>query len=115
MRAFLRLPSLSPARYCRTCTHIRSLPCLRHRRSTWQKRCRTYELRPMVFPKLFAVKQKDISLMTERRDIAGLIKALHSSDFAVQTQAAQALGSLGTAAMNELISRLKNKNKDVRF
>ncbi|MFZ0005725.1 HEAT repeat domain-containing protein [Methanoregula sp.] len=69
----------------------------------------------MVFPKLFVVKQKDISLMTERRDIAGLIKALHSSDFAVQTQAAQALGSLGTAAMNELISRLKNKNKDVRF
>ena len=50
----------------------------------------------MAFPKLFALQQKDISRMAQRRDINGLIKALQSSDFAVQTQAAQALGSLGS-------------------
>ncbi|MGB7992771.1 HEAT repeat domain-containing protein [Methanoregula sp.] len=69
----------------------------------------------MAFPKLFALQQKDISRMAQRRDINGLIKALQSSDFAVQTQAAQALGSLGPDAMDKLTATLKHSNKDVRL
>ncbi|MGA7797082.1 MAG: HEAT repeat domain-containing protein [Methanoregula sp.] len=69
----------------------------------------------MGFPDFFAVKPGDLDRMRDRHDIAGLIRALRSSDFAVQTQAAQALGSLGTAAMDELICALKRKNKNVRL
>jgi HEAT repeat protein len=69
----------------------------------------------MTFLNLFAVKSEDIQKMMDRHDIAGLIRALRSSDFAVQTQAAQALGSLGSAAMDELVFALKRKNKNVQL
>jgi hypothetical protein len=46
----------------------------------------------MTFLNLFAVKSEDIQKMMDRHDIAGLIRALRSSDFAVQTQAAQEIG-----------------------
>jgi hypothetical protein len=69
----------------------------------------------MEYLTLCAVKPADIDKMKDRRDIAGLIRALRSSDFAVQTLAAQALGLLGPAAMDELVRALKRKNKDVRL
>jgi len=69
----------------------------------------------MVFSSLFSVKSKDIARMKERRDIPGLIRALRSPDFAVQSASAHALGSLGPSAMNELIRTLKNRHKDVRL
>jgi hypothetical protein len=69
----------------------------------------------MGFLNLFGIKPADIGRMRDRHDIAGLIRALRSPDFAVQTQAAKALGSLGAAAMDELIHALEQKNKDVRL
>jgi hypothetical protein len=69
----------------------------------------------MGFLNIFVIKPADLDRMRDRRDIAGLIRALRSSDFSVQTQAAQALGSLGTAAMDGLIRALNRKNKDVRL
>lgn len=53
--------------------------------------------------------------MAGRRDIPGLIKALRSKDFSVQTAAARALGSLGTAAMDQLLLALKKKDRDTRI
>jgi HEAT repeat protein len=53
--------------------------------------------------------------MKERRDIRGLIRALRSPDFAVQTAAARALGTLGAESMDDLLLALKKKNKDVRL
>jgi hypothetical protein len=69
----------------------------------------------MGFPDFFAVKPADLEIMSAQGDIDGLIRALRSSDFAIQTKAAQALGSLGTRAMDDLIYALKQKNKDVRL
>ena len=69
----------------------------------------------MALLNLFGVKPGDIGRMRDRRDLAGLIRALGSPDFAVQTQAAHALSSLGPSAMDELIRALKRKNKDVRL
>jgi len=65
--------------------------------------------------KLFAKKPPDIGRMRGRQDIAGLIRALRSPDFTVQTQAAEALGSMGSAAMDELFHALKRKNRDIRL
>src|SRR5208337_1773751 len=69
----------------------------------------------MNLPHLFAAKQKDIPVMKERRDIPGLIRALRSPDFTVQTEAARALGTLGAASMDDLIRALKKKHMDVRL
>ena len=69
----------------------------------------------MRLKNLFTTKPEDISRMRDRQDIAGLIRALQSPDFSVQTRAAQALGSLGTVAMDELIRALRRKNKDIRL
>ena len=69
----------------------------------------------MNLPHLFAANLQDIPVMKERRDIRGLIRALRSADFAVQTAAARALGTLGTESMDDLLSALKKKNKDIRL
>src|SRR5208283_1009379 len=69
----------------------------------------------MNLPHLFAAQQKDIPVMKERRDIPGLIRALRSPDFTVQTEAARALGTLGAESMDDLIRALKKKHKDVRL
>ncbi|MFZ0674658.1 MAG: HEAT repeat domain-containing protein [Methanoregula sp.] len=69
----------------------------------------------MNLPHLFAVKPQDIPVMKERRDIPGLIRALRSPDFSVQTEAARALGTLGAASRDDLIRALKKKHKDVRL
>jgi HEAT repeat protein len=69
----------------------------------------------MNLPHLFAVKPEDIPVMKERRDTSGLIRALRSPDFAVQTESARALGTLGAASMDDLLHALKKKHKDVRL
>jgi len=57
-------------------------------------------------------KTADIEKLTAAKDIAGLIKALHSDDIHTQSEVARALGSLGPAAMDVLIRHLKKKDKD---
>jgi hypothetical protein len=61
---------------------------------------------------LFGKKKADIEKLTAANDISGLIRALHSSDMHTQSEAAKALGSLGPAAMDELIRALKKKDKE---
>lgn len=63
----------------------------------------------------FTPKKPNIALLTAKKDIHGLIAALRSNDFTVQSESAKALGSLGAAAMDELLLALKNKNKDIRL
>jgi len=59
------------------------------------------------------VKQttEDIEKLTAAKDIAGLIRALHSNDLNIQSEVAKALGSLGPPAMEVLIRELKKKDK----
>lgn len=69
----------------------------------------------MTFFDLIFKKSPDISALTSRNDIAGLIKALRSKDFTIQTAAAKALGTLGVQAMDELIRALQKNNTDTRL
>jgi len=69
----------------------------------------------MNLPRIFPNKKPDIAALTAKKDIAGLIKALQFNDVVVQSQAAQELGSLGTAAMDALIRALKKKDKPIRL
>ena len=57
----------------------------------------------------------DIEQLTAAKDIPGLIKALHYDDLAAQSEVARALGSLGPAATDALISQLKEKDKSHRL
>jgi len=57
-------------------------------------------------------KTADIEKLTAAKDIAGLIKTLHSDDMHTQSEAAKALGSLGPAAMDVLIQDLTKKDKE---
>lgn len=68
----------------------------------------------MKFP-LFLKKRPDIETLRQQKNIPALIKALRYDDFDVQTSAAQALGTLGTEGIDELILALKTKDKDVRL
>ena len=69
----------------------------------------------MNLPAIFPKKKPDIGVLAAKKDIAGLIKALQFNDVAVQSQAAQELGSLGTPAMDVLIRALKKKDKHIRM
>ena len=69
----------------------------------------------MNLPSIFPEKKPDIAALATKKDIAGLITALQSNDFAVRSQAAEALGSMGTAAMDALIRALKKKDKHIRL
>jgi len=60
-------------------------------------------------------KKPDVETLRHRKDIHALIQALRYNDFEVQTSAAQALGTLGTDAINELIRSLKDKDREVRL
>jgi HEAT repeat protein len=64
---------------------------------------------------LFFQKKPDINTLRHQKDIPALIKALRYNDFEVQTQAAEALGSLGGEGINDLILALKDKDRDVRL
>jgi len=68
----------------------------------------------MKFP-VFLKKRPDIETLRQQKNIPALIKALRYDDFDVQTSAAQALGTLGTEGIDELILALKTKDKDVRL
>ena len=69
----------------------------------------------MNLPSIFPEKKPDITALAAKKDIAGLIKALQFNDVAVQSQAAQELGSLGTPAMDALIRALKKNDKHIRM
>ena len=64
---------------------------------------------------VFLKKRPDIKKLRQQKNIPALIKALRYDDFDVQTSAAQALGTLGTEGIDELILALKTKDKDVRL
>jgi HEAT repeats/Armadillo/beta-catenin-like repeat len=66
------------------------------------------------FP-FFHTKKPDIEIIRQQKNIPALIQALRYDDFEVQTRAAEALGSLGTEGIDELILALKTKDKDVRL
>jgi hypothetical protein len=63
----------------------------------------------------FFLKKPDVDALRHDKAIHGLIQALRYDDFEVQTSAAQALGSMGSEGINELIFALKDKNKHVRL
>jgi hypothetical protein len=69
----------------------------------------------MTLPSIFPEKKPDIAALAAKKDISGLITALEFNDSAVQSQAAQKLGSLGSAAMDALIRALKKKDKHIRL
>ena len=64
---------------------------------------------------VFLKKRPDIETFRQQKNIPALIRALRYDDFDVQTSAAQALGTLGTEGIDELILALKTKDKDVRL
>lgn len=66
---------------------------------------------------LFGQKQHapDIAILTDRRDLAGLIQALTFDDFRIQTAAAKAIGALGPDAVSEIILGLKSRDRAVRL
>src|SRR5512139_1221776 len=63
----------------------------------------------------FLTKKPDIEALRHQNNIPALIKALRYDDFEVQTRAAEALGTLGTEGIDELLLALKTKHKDVRL
>jgi hypothetical protein len=69
----------------------------------------------MRFPSFLAVKKPDIAALKEKKDIDGLIRALHHSDFTIQWQAAEALGKLGTGAVESLLKALYHPSREVRL
>jgi HEAT repeat protein len=66
-------------------------------------------------PALLTQKKPDIEALAAKKDITGLIKALQFNDLTVQSKAAQALGSLGTPAMDALVRALKKRDKHLRL
>ena len=64
---------------------------------------------------VFLKKRPDIESFRQQKNIPALIRALRYDDFDVQTSAAQALGTLGTEGIDELILALKTRDKDVRL
>lgn len=64
---------------------------------------------------LFFQQKPDIDTLRQQRNIPALVQALRYDDFDVQTGAAQALGTLGGDAINQLIHSLNNRNRDVRL
>ncbi|WAC05712.1 MAG: HEAT repeat domain-containing protein [Methanoregula sp.] len=66
-------------------------------------------------PGILTKKKPDIEALAAKKDIAGLVKALQFHDITVQSHAAQALGSLGTPAMDALVRALKKKDKHIRL
>ena len=60
-------------------------------------------------------KKPDIGALKARNDIAGLIVVLRSGDFDLRTEAADALGAVGPAAMDALVKALKKRDRDTRL
>ena len=66
-------------------------------------------------PKLPPPKKPDIPALTAKRDIRGLVRALRHPELGVQWEATAALGSLGTAAIDELLRELPTRNRAVKL
>ncbi|MDD1677617.1 MAG: HEAT repeat domain-containing protein [Methanomicrobiales archaeon] len=64
---------------------------------------------------LFPVHKPDIAALRDKRDFKRLIHALNHPDFNVQWQAADALGKLGSSAVEHLIAALHHPSRDVRL
>ncbi len=61
-------------------------------------------------------KQKpDITALTKKGDIPGLIQALTNDDFEIQIAAAKSLGSLGPVAIGTVLKKLKTRNRALRL
>jgi HEAT repeat protein len=63
----------------------------------------------------FFKRTPDIETLRQQKNIPALIRALQYDAFDVQTRAAQALSTLGTEGIDELILALKTKDKNVRL
>ncbi len=61
-----------------------------------------------------ALFQPDVEQLKVRRDIGGLIKALHARDYDTRKSAADALLSIGAPAVSSLVSALAEENVNVR-
>lgn len=66
-------------------------------------------------PSLFPRKKPDIRALTEKKDIYGLIRALHSPDLEIHTAAAKALGTLGPEAIDVLVKAVRTRNLAVKL
>jgi hypothetical protein len=66
-------------------------------------------------PTLFAKKNPDIKVLTEKKDISGLIRALNSPDLEVHTAAAKALGTLGPEAVDDLAKAIRTHKLAVKL
>jgi len=64
---------------------------------------------------LFFQKKPDVDTLRRKKDIPALIQALRYNNFEVQTSAAQALGTLGSEGINELILALRDRDREVRL
>jgi hypothetical protein len=64
---------------------------------------------------LFPVRKPDIAALKEEKDFARLIKALNHPDFDIQWQAADALGKMGSPAMEHLLATLHHPSREVRL
>ena len=64
---------------------------------------------------IFSNTTPDITELSRRRDIKGLIRLLEHSSFDVQWKAAEALGKLGDDAVRHLIEALGSSHKNVRL
>jgi HEAT repeat protein len=60
-------------------------------------------------------KKPDIRMMTERKDIPGLLRLLGSTQNGVQAAAVRALGTIGPEATPYLIAALRKKNRTLRL
>ncbi|MDD1663996.1 MAG: HEAT repeat domain-containing protein [Methanomicrobiales archaeon] len=60
-------------------------------------------------------RQPDISSMKEAKDTRGLIRLLSHPDFEIQWRAAEALGTLGDTALDDLIRELGHHDTGVRL
>lgn len=60
-------------------------------------------------------KKPDIQKLFREKDIQGLTRALSHPDLRIQWQAAQALGQIGSDAMDYLIGALKTRKKETRI
>ena len=69
----------------------------------------------MHLPALFAKKKPDIRLLTEKKDIHGLIRALNSPDLEVHSAAAKGLGTLGPEAVDDLAKAIRTRNLAVKL
>ena len=64
---------------------------------------------------MFKAKKPNIEILTRKKDIEGLIRAMRFHDIEIQLEAAKALGTLGKDAIGHLLLALKTKNKTVKL